>query len=133
MSVVVLDTDVASRAFRLRLPAQISARLVGQAPVITFVTLGELTKWTQVRSWGPQRRADLDKWIQHVGLLPYDRAVAVTWGTLQAKAQLRGRPRPTNDTWIAACCLVYDLSLATLNRKDFEDFAEHDGLRLLDG
>jgi len=33
--------------------------------------------------------------------------------------------------WIAAGCLVADLPLATLNLKDFEDFAEHDGLRLI--
>jgi predicted nucleic acid-binding protein len=36
--------------------------------------------------------------------------------------------------WIAACCLVHDLPLATLNLKDFEDFedfAEHHGLRLI--
>ena len=36
-----------------------------------------------------------------------------------------------NDTWIAACCLVRDLPLATLNVKDFNDFAEHDGLRVI--
>jgi toxin FitB len=34
-----------------------------------------------------------------------------------------------SDTWIAACCLVDRLPLATLNTKDF---AEHDGLVLLD-
>ena len=39
---------------------------------------------------------------------------------------------PQNDTWIAACCLAYDLPLATLNVKDFRDFAEHEGLILLD-
>lgn len=133
MSVIVLDTDVASHAFRVRLPAALSARLIGQTAALTFVTLGELTKWTQLRSWGPQRRTDLDRWLHNTALLPYDRAVAVTWGTLQARAQLRGRPRPVNDTWIAACCLVHDLPLATLNHKDFEDFAEHDGLRLIDG
>jgi predicted nucleic acid-binding protein len=37
-----------------------------------------------------------------------------------------------NDSWIAACCLAYDLPLATLNIKDFADFAEHDGLRLME-
>ena len=36
-----------------------------------------------------------------------------------------------NDTWIAACCLAYDLPLATLNIKDFTDFAEHEGLTVL--
>src|SRR3954469_8096998 len=43
-----------------------------------------------------------------------------------------GRPtaRPVNDSCIAACCLVRDLPLATFNAKDFEDFAEDDGLTL---
>ena len=45
---------------------------------------------------------------------------------------LRGRPRPANDTWIAACCLVERLPLATFNTKDFADFAEYDGLVLID-
>ena len=39
--------------------------------------------------------------------------------------------RPQNDTWIAACCLIYDLPLATLNAKDFKDFVEHEGLTLI--
>jgi toxin FitB len=33
--------------------------------------------------------------------------------------------------WVAACCLYHDLPLATLNLKDFEDFAEHEGLTLI--
>jgi toxin FitB len=43
----------------------------------------------------------------------------------------RGRPRPLNDTWIAACCIEGGLPLITLNRRDFADFAEHNGLVLL--
>jgi predicted nucleic acid-binding protein len=39
-------------------------------------------------------------------------------------------PRPVNDSWIAACCLVRDLPLATLDTKDVEDLAEHDGSTL---
>jgi predicted nucleic acid-binding protein len=65
-------------------------------------------------------------------LLPFDEGIATTWGELQARAQRRGRPRPANDTWIAACCLVNGLSLATFNTKDFADFAEYDGLDLLE-
>lgn len=38
---------------------------------------------------------------------------------------------PQNDSWIAACCLTYGAPLATLNRKDFRDFAEHEGLILV--
>jgi predicted nucleic acid-binding protein len=54
------------------------------------------------------------------------------WGHLQARAQLRGRPRPINDSWIASRCLVDDLPLATFNLEDFADFAEHDRLRLVE-
>jgi predicted nucleic acid-binding protein len=42
-----------------------------------------------------------------------------------------GRARPANDTWIAACALSYGLPLATLNAKDFKDFAEHEGLTMI--
>jgi predicted nucleic acid-binding protein len=64
-------------------------------------------------------------------VLPYDQRVAARWGELQARAQLRGRPRPVNDSWIAACCLVRELPLATFNAKDFADFAQHENLELL--
>ncbi len=82
------------------------ARLTGKTLCITFVTLGELTKWTVLRSWGPRKLVDLAQWRSGVVLLPFDEAVATTWGQLQARAQHRGRPRPTNDSWIAACCLA---------------------------
>jgi predicted nucleic acid-binding protein len=42
-----------------------------------------------------------------------------------------GRPRPQNDTWIAACCLRYQVLLLTLNTADFSDFAVRHGLVLL--
>ena len=122
MSLIVLDTDVASAALLDRLPDRLRARLAGHTMAITFVTLGELTKWTTLRSWGPRRLADLARWRRYVAVLPYDEAVAVMWGQLQAQAQLRGRPRPVNDTWIAACCLVDEVPLATLNVKDFVGF-----------
>ena len=64
-------------------------------------------------------------------VLPGNDPVAVSWGRLSAAAALRGRPRPVNDMWVAACCLTYDLPLATLNLKDYEDFRTHHGLRIL--
>jgi predicted nucleic acid-binding protein len=67
-----------------------------------------------------------------VVLLPADEAVALMWGNLRARAAARGRPCLTNDTWIAACCLVNRLPLATFNTKDFVDVTQHGGLVLLD-
>ena len=60
-----------------------------------------------------------------------DEAVAATRGRLSAAAIRRGRPRPVNDMWIAACCLTHGITLATLNLKDYEDFNQHRGLRIL--
>jgi predicted nucleic acid-binding protein len=64
-------------------------------------------------------------------VLPYDERVAWKWGQLSVLSERRGRARPVNDTWIAACCLVAGLPLATLNLKDFEDFTEHEDLRII--
>ncbi|WP_229688506.1 hypothetical protein [Micromonospora yangpuensis] len=91
-------SDVASAILRGRLHDRLRARLAGKTLCITFVTLGELTTWTVLRSWGPRKLADLVQWRSGVVLLPFDEAVATTWGQLQARAQHRGRPRPTNDS-----------------------------------
>jgi predicted nucleic acid-binding protein len=128
---VILDTDVASLLHRRKLAGPLAARLIGVEPLITFVTLGELTKWAEIRNWGPRRRDELASWLSGIPVLPGDEAVATVWGRLSAAAARRGRPRPVNDMWIAACCLAHEVPLATVNLKDYEDFAEHHGLRLL--
>lgn len=128
---VVLDTDVASLSIKNRLPPQMLGALIGAEAGITFVTLGELARWATVRQWGTTRRAELESWLTVHPTLPYDDDVARTWGDISAHASRRGRPRPQNDTWIAACCLVYELPLATLNVKDYKDFVEHEGLTLV--
>jgi predicted nucleic acid-binding protein len=123
VSVLVLDTDVASAVLQRRARRTLPPGATEQ--VLTFVTVGELTKWTLLSRWGPRRRAEMQRFLDHRRILRYDRAVATTWGELMADAQRRGRPRPVNDAWIAACCIVRGLPLMTYNTKDFEDFADH--------
>jgi predicted nucleic acid-binding protein len=106
----------------------VASRLAGHVAAVTFVTVGELTKWTLIRHRGPRKLAAMQEFLAALLVLPYDQRVAARWGELQARAQLRGRPRPANDNWIAACCLVRELPLATCNAKDF---AEHENLELL--
>jgi predicted nucleic acid-binding protein len=53
------------------------------------------------------------------------------WGRLSAAGHVAGRHRPQNDTWIAAVALTFDLPLATLNLKDYEDFETYHGLRII--
>jgi predicted nucleic acid-binding protein len=102
---VVLDTDVASRSFKGLLSPKLAARLAGRQPLLTFVTIGELTQWTKLRPWGPRNRSMLETWLADKPVIPAGKSIAVIWGELSAGATQRGRPRPVNDTWVAACCL----------------------------
>ena len=129
MAYVVLDTDAVSLIQKRRLPPELAEQLAGKIVCVTFVTVGELHKWAERRSWGRRSRDALERWLGRVLVLPYDADVARVWGGLAARADERGRRRPANDTWIAACCIQRDLPLLTLNQRDFIDFADHEGLR----
>ncbi len=131
MQYVVLDTDVASRSIKRQLDGPLAAKLTGVAWCITFVTVGELWQWASARGWGRRTRDGLELWLDRVVVLHSDDAVSRAWGKISADARRRGRPRPVNDSWIAACCLARNLPLATENVKDYEDFVQHEGLRLI--
>jgi predicted nucleic acid-binding protein len=126
---VVLDTDVASLIQRRRLDTA-AAGLDGRTWCVTFVTVGELAQGATTAGWGLRKWTALAEWLRHVVIVPADGRVAYTWGLITGKARARGRPRPVNDSWIAATCLTFDLPLATRNRRDFEDFSVHEGLQL---
>lgn len=128
---LVLDSDVASDIIRDRLTGPLLTAVSGRRWCMTFVTVGELWRWAHTRSWGVRSRRVLEDRLRTTVYLPAGVHVSETWGRLSAAAERRGRPRPTNDTWIAATCLARDLPLATRNLKDFADFAEHEGLRLI--
>jgi toxin FitB len=133
MARIVLDTDVVSlyRAGRLQPP--FARQVVTNDISITFATAEEPSKGALAKRWGAARRGGLDLWLVKRRVIPAGLAVAPVWASLTTAAQWRGRPRPLHDTWIAACCLEGGLPLLTLNRRDFADFAEHDGLVLLNG
>jgi predicted nucleic acid-binding protein len=75
VSLVVLDTDVASALLRRRTPDNVARQLAGRIPAITFVTVGELTKWTLVRRWGEKNLATMRTFQANLARLkPDDRA-----------------------------------------------------------
>ncbi|MDQ3157048.1 MAG: type II toxin-antitoxin system VapC family toxin [Actinomycetota bacterium] len=131
MSLIVLDTDVASRIVKRPVPSTLASALAGRQGIVSFVTIGELTKWINVRDLGDRRRSVINSWIDAQQVLGGGPEVARKWGEITAFAQLRGRPKPQNDSWIAAVCLTYEVPLATLNVKDFDDFAEYEGLEII--
>ena len=100
---VVLDTDVASLSFKRRLPPSLLAQLVGKDVCISFVTLGELTKWAEMRQWGSRNRAALDRWLDRALLLPYDRDVATTWGELHHRDPVPPDGDPRREAGLGCC------------------------------
>jgi len=128
---VVYDTNIASLAVKGELPASLAARLPGAIPTLSFVTVGELEKWAEVRSWGARSRGALDRWISRRPVIDSDKNVSRIWGRLAAAAQLRGATRSDNDLWVAACCLSQGLPLVTRNVKDFLAVVENNGLVLI--
>ena len=96
-----------------------------------MVSFGAVGNGGFFRPWGGPRRQELTAWLSGIPVLPGEEAVAATWGRLSAAAARRGRPRPVNDMWVAACSLTYEVPLATLNLKDYADFAEYHGLRIV--
>lgn len=131
MALIVLDTDVVSHHRAGRLPAGLARQMLSNDISIAFATAAELWKGALARQWGGARRGGLDLWLDETTILPAGLRVAKVWAAITSGTQRRGRPRPLNDSWIAACCIEGGLPLLTLNRRDFADFAEHDGLVLL--
>lgn len=82
LSLVVVDTDVASALLRRRAPDTLARQLAGQTVALTFVTYGVLTKWTLVRHWGPRSLDTMRTFLAGLVVLPYDHRVAVRWGEI---------------------------------------------------
>lgn len=121
----LVDANVLSEATK---PAP-DERVVGwlrrheRSLVVDPVILGEV-RYGILLLAGSARRARLERWfdegIRHIECLPWDVSVGLRWSELLASLRRRGRPMAVKDSLIAATALAHDLTLATLNRRDFE-------------
>ena len=124
---VLLDTTVA--VAHLRGLAAVSERLAqAQTRYLPTVALGELHfgLWRSVRR--EVNRAQLERWLQVIVLIPISAATAVRYGELKQQLALAGNPIPENDLWIAAVALEHGLPVATRD----EHFTRVPGLNILD-
>jgi predicted nucleic acid-binding protein len=112
---LLLDTNIISLFFKANdtRKALYAPDLHGKLLTVSFVTIGELYKWTIQKRWGPKKLHDLEVRLNQLIRLPYHDAVARQWAQLQASSQ----PLPDNDAWIAACAQVYDCTLVTDDKR----------------
>lgn len=91
--------------------------------VVDPVILGEVRFGVLLLAKGT-RRAKLERWfddgVRRIECLPWDGSVGLRWAQLLADLRKRGRPMSIKDSLIAASALAHDLTIATLNRRDFE-------------
>jgi predicted nucleic acid-binding protein len=91
--------------------------------VVDPVVLGEVRFGILLLPPGT-RRAKLERWFEQgvgrIQCLSWDSTVGLRWAQLLADLRRRGRPMSIKDSLIAASALAHDLTLATLNQRDFK-------------
>ena len=121
----IIDTDIISYLMKNVWAARVYAHhLEGRLIGVSFISVGELYFGSEKGSWGPKRRATLERTLQKFVVIPYDREVARCYGRLVAERQRSGRPIASNDAWIAACAVRHTVPLVTHNAKHFEGITE---------
>ncbi|MFP5021909.1 PIN domain-containing protein [Pseudonocardia phyllosphaerae] len=119
-NLVVVDTDVFSRALVARRPApEVKDRLLGKILVIPTHTRAELLLWPRVRNWGPTRSEELLAVIDSVATVPVTDDVVAAYVDLRVACQARGHALAakvhSSDCWIAATAIALDRPLCSLD------------------
>jgi toxin FitB len=71
-------------------------------------------------------------WLAGKPVIPGSKAIAAVWGRSASRGHPARAASPGQRHLGPACCVAYQLPLATFNLKDFKDFAGYHGLRLLE-
>ena len=129
MSLIVVDTDVASYLFNWHSLAQnyVNA-LHGSELILSFMSAPELRMGAISAGWGARRRLLLEQFMRGFELFYADNDLCTFWARIRADTRSMGRPMSPQDAWIAATALALDAPLATNNRRDYEHVR---GLQLL--
>ena len=125
----LLDTDVISQYKKVPPHPGVDAWLEATAQsdlYISSITMAELWYGVHLTPAGKKRSA-LQKWLEEEvpaqfsdRILSFDPECSSTYGRLLARAQKRGHNAGVLDTMIAAIAVANGMTVAKLNRKDFE-------------
>jgi len=91
---------------------------------LSSVTIGELVKGIDKLEESVKKRT-LIKWLSSIEdeyqdtILPFNKDVAKTWGTMMAFLEKTGKRSPIQDSMIGATALHHNMILVTRNVKDF--------------
>ena len=109
---VVVDTDVVSFLYKqddrgaFYLPY-----LSNQLPIISFMTLAELERWTLAADWGERKRQHLMKYLRRYTVYPVSALLCRKWAealmgrddaAVRSRLPMPGLPRPRH-YWTFRC------------------------------
>jgi tRNA(fMet)-specific endonuclease VapC len=125
----LVDTDICSAY--LKRNGLVTNRFIqyGGRLNISAVTLGELFAWALRAKASPGRLRQVHDLLREVPVLPVDETIARRFGEERAWQLDRGLVTPDLDLLNASVALVYGLTLATHNTRDY---ANASGLSLVD-
>jgi predicted nucleic acid-binding protein len=104
--------------------AQYDKHTKGKKWALSFVTVGELLLWANIRNWGPTKVANLKASIERTGVIPYDEQLCQTYADLENKLRKAGKKVGDNDLWIAATAVRHSIPLISHNRKDYDNIPD---------
>ncbi|MEW5945354.1 MAG: PIN domain-containing protein [bacterium] len=109
---IALDTSVLVPYFRN--DSGIVSRLENIDIIsIPFFVIGEMMIGFSYTVPSDKARREFEAFLTHANILVCNRNVADEYGEIFADLNRKGYLIPTNDIWIAACCLAAGVPLAT--------------------
>ncbi len=124
----LLDTNVISELVAAEPNSNVTAwidSIKSENVYLSVITIGELQHGIE-KLQPSKRRKVLNDWLYNDlrvrfkdRIIPIDVPIILTWGTLIAHLEARGKPIPAIDSLMAATALEMGLVLATRNVRDF--------------
>jgi len=124
---ILLDTNVVSYLMQETTLSEAYRLLTeSHSPAISFVTFAELYRGAVKAKWGMKRMGFLEQTLESYRVLHSTPEVCQWWAVI--RNERRKQPISSEDAWIAATALAYDLTLVTHDAGDFQNIR---GLRIL--
>lgn len=124
VSSVVVDTNILSYELKHDTRAALYApHLRNRTLAISFVTLTELSLWTNRRNWGERRLSEMNTLLGTCFVIYPNDEICRIWAKITLACERKGRQIPEDDAWIASCAIYYDAPLITHNWRDFANVA----------
>ena len=121
----LLDTNILVHLIRgkaagLAIEAHFGLRSAPNRCVISVVTVGEMHSLVRKWNWGPNRQADLQKFLSQIVTVDINHPdILAAYGELDDLSDRAGRAMGKNDVWIAAVAKVSGATLLTTD-GDFD-------------